>query len=157
MSKHKPELNLPSDCHLAYIVWQEAWYSQASASLNEHPHLMVSASARGSGGGVAWEFQIDGYELGGSPVTRVKMFEDSYAALTDIPEFFAALAEERPVTLDQVRAILDSLGAVDETERVSPYPEHQRETPATLTLAEIRSGTGWPQDARFILAPAAED
>ena len=116
-------MNLPEDTHLAYIVWHEAWYADTSRDFHEQPHLMVTAAA--DGGGCAWEFQIAGYELGGSPVTRVKMFEDAYAALAEMPEFFAALAELRPVTLDEVRVILDGLGAVDETPRVSPYPSQR--------------------------------
>ena len=114
-------MNLPENTHLAYIVWHEAWYHDATHIPGEHPHLMVSASA--GGGGCAWEFQIDGYELGGHEVTRVKMFDDAYAALAQMPEFFAALAERQPGTLKQVRAFLDALGAKDETPRVSPYPD----------------------------------
>jgi hypothetical protein len=114
-------MNLPEDTHLAYTVWHEAWYADASRIPGELPHLMVSASAKGSGGGVAWEFQVDEEELGREMVTRVKMFDDAYPALTQMPEFFAALAEQQPATLAEVRAILNGLGAVDETERVSPY------------------------------------
>lgn len=114
-------MNLPEDTHLAYTVWHEAWYADASRTPGEQPHLMVSASGDDEGG-VAWEFQIDDYELGNAPVTRVKIFEDAYAAFADMPEFFAALAERRPVTLDEVREILDGLGAIDETQRESPYP-----------------------------------
>jgi hypothetical protein len=117
-------MNLPDDTHLAYTVWHEAWYAEASRTPGEKPHLMVAASAKGSGGGVAWEFQVDGYELGGGRVTRVKMFDDAYAALGQMPEFFEMLAAQRPVTLTEVRDILHALGAVDETERVSPYAEH---------------------------------
>lgn len=116
-------MNLPEDTHLAYTVWHEAWYADLNRIPGEEPHLMVAASAEGSGGGVAWEFQIDGYQLGREPVTRVKMFDDAYAAFAQMPEFFAVLAEQTPQTLDDVRAILDALGAVDETPRVSPYPE----------------------------------
>jgi hypothetical protein len=116
-------MNLPEGTSLTYIVWHEAWYADASRTPGEHPHLMVSAAA--DEGGVAWEFQVDGYDLSGSPVTRVKMFEDAYAAFADMPEFFAALAEHRPVTLDEVQDILISLGATDTTPRVSPYPPRE--------------------------------
>jgi hypothetical protein len=128
-------MNLPEDTHLAYTVWHEAWYAAASPIPGEKPHLMVSAAS--DGGGVAWEFQIDGYDLSG-PVTRVKMFMDSYAAFAQMPEFFAALADQRPVTLDEVREILHALGAVDETPRESPYPARnpsQRER----VVAELNS------------------
>lgn len=115
-------MSLPEDTHLAYIVWHEAWYYDASRIPGEHPRLMVSASAEGTGGGVAWEFQIDCYDLSG-PVTRVKMFQDAYAAFAQIPEFFEMLAEQQPVTMTEVRDILHALGAVDETPRASPYAE----------------------------------
>jgi hypothetical protein len=115
-------MNLPAGTHLAYIVWHEAWYSRVPNLPQDHPHLMISASTGGQG--VGWEFPVEGYELCGRPVTRVKMFYDSYAAFAQVPEFFSALAEQQPLTLDEVRAILDSLGAVDETPRVSPYPEY---------------------------------
>lgn len=114
-------MNLPADTHLAYIVWQEAWYSQPGSGVPyEKPYLMVMASAKGTGGGVAWEFPIEEDDLGG-PVTRVLMFDDAYDAFVQMPEFFAALVEEKPKTLDAVRTILDRFGAVDETDRVSPY------------------------------------
>jgi hypothetical protein len=140
-------MNLPEDTRLAYTVWQEAWFYDPRN--NEEPFLMVSAAAKG--GGVAWEFQIDGYELGGNPVTRVKMFDDSYAALAQLPEFFAALAEQQPGTLDEVRALLGSLGAVDETPRVSPYSDRPPASRVTFSLAEVRDGTRWPRGARFAL------
>lgn len=122
-------MNLPEGTHLSYIVWHETWYADASRIPGDHPHLMVSAAA--DEGGCAWEFQIDGYDLSG-PVTRVKMFMDSYAAFAQMPEFFAALEAQRPVTLDGVRAILHSLGAVDET---------ARETPERYRTSDAESGT----------------
>jgi hypothetical protein len=116
-------MNIPEDCHLAYIVSHEAWYWDASRAPGENPHLSVSASGKGSGGGVAWEFDIEEMELGGKPVTRVKVFDDAYAAFAQVPELFAALADGGGTTLAAVRDLLDMLGAVDETERVSPYAE----------------------------------
>lgn len=130
-------MNLPKDTHLAYTVWTEAWWYDASRTPGDHPQLMISASAKGSGGGVAWEFPIESYELGGEMVTRLKMFNYSYQAMAQVPEFFAALMEQRPGTLDQVRAILDALGAVDETERVSPYTEDGRRLAEPAALDRI--------------------
>jgi hypothetical protein len=115
-------MNLPANTHLAYTVWAECWYSQVPGGPQEHPNLIVSASTAARG--VAWAFQIDGCKFRRSPVTRVTMLPDAYAAFAQVPEFFSALAERQPVTLDDVRAILDALGAVDETPRVSPYAEH---------------------------------
>jgi hypothetical protein len=113
-------MNLPEDTRLAYIVWDEAWWSRVPGQPADHPHLMVQVVSRD--GVVAWEFQVDGYGLSG-PVTRVTMFQDAYAAFAQIPEFFEMLAGQQPVTLTEVRDILHALGAVDETPRTSPYPE----------------------------------
>lgn len=114
-------MNLPDDTHLAYIVSHEAWYWDASRVPGENPHLNVSASAKGSGGGVAWEFEVEEVTLD-KPTARIKIFEDAFAAFTQVPELFAALADGDGSTLAGVRNLLDMLGAVDETERVSPYP-----------------------------------
>ena len=114
-------MNLPEGTHLAYVVSGEAWY--ASAARREIPDLMVMASAEGAGGGEEWEFQITEQELGGEMCTRVKMFNDSYAAFTQMPEFFAVLARTQPKTLADVRSVLAGFGAVDETKRVSPYAD----------------------------------
>jgi len=109
-------MNLPEGTHLAYIASHEAWY--AVPAQVAHPQLFVMASAEGSGGGVGWEFTVEEYELSGRPVVRVRMFFDSFAAYAQMPEFFAALAEQgESTTLASVRALLDSLGAVDETAR----------------------------------------
>ena len=126
-------MNLPEDTHLSYIVWHEAWYADASRIPGDKPHLNVQAAA--DDGGVAWEFQIDGYDLSG-PVTRLKMFQDSYAAFAQMPEFFEMLAEQRPVTLTEVRDILHALGAVDETPRESPYPP-RKPTPRERVVAQL--------------------
>ena len=64
------------------------------------------------------------------------MFQDSYAAFTEIAPFFATLADQRPTTLDEVRAILDGLGAVDETPRTSPYPDRPAVSRETRELAD---------------------
>jgi len=149
-------MNLPEGTHLAYTVWHEAWYAQAVEQAHERPNLMVAASAKGNGGGVAWEFQVSQYELGGKAVTRVLMFDDAYAALVQVPEFFAALAEYQPPTLDDVQEILHQFGAVDETERESPYGP-RRGTSATYALDEVRDGTQWPEGARFRLAAITDD
>ena len=110
-------MNLPEDTHLAYVAMHEAWY--AGASHIDHPQLAIEASHKG--GGCVWEFTAEEYELGGRQVVRVKMFFDSFAAYAQMPEFFAALAEQgESATLDSVRAALDALGAVDETERETP-------------------------------------
>jgi hypothetical protein len=113
-------MNLPDDTHLAYIVSHEAWYYRGDGK----PSLSVSASA--NGGGVAWEFEIEEMELGGKPVTRVKVFDDAYAAFAQVPELFAALADGAGTTLTACRGLLDMLGAADETGRTGPRGEAPR-------------------------------
>jgi hypothetical protein len=110
-------MDLPEHTHLAYVASHEAWYAHANQI--SHPQLSIMASHKG--GGVAWEFSAEEYELGGRQVVRVRMFFDSFAAYAQMPEFFAALAEQgETATLDSVRAALDALGALDETERETP-------------------------------------
>lgn len=111
-------MKLPKDTRLAYIVTHEAWYWDALRKSGgwEHPNLMVQASAKD--GGVAWEFAVEETKIGH---VRVAMFDDSWQAFDQMPEFFYALAElGENATLDQVRKALDLLGAVDETERTQP-------------------------------------
>lgn len=119
-------MNIPEDCHLAYVVSHEAWYWNAAKGTDSKPHLNVQASAKGTGGGVAWEFDVSEHFLGGEYCTRIEMFDDSYAAFADIPEFFALMREHQPGMLREVRGILDGLGAVDETERNDPYAGRQK-------------------------------
>lgn len=114
-------MNLPDDTHLAYIVSHEAYYWNAAKTPGEKPHLNVQASARGNGGGVAWEFDVSEHFLGNEYCTRIEMFDDAYAAFAEIPEFFVLMRERRPGTLREVRGILDGLGAADETKRTDPY------------------------------------
>jgi len=104
---------VPDDCRFAYIVNQEAWYSKVLT--DEPKEIMVMAAA--DDGGVAWEFGVEERVLGGETVVQLHPFNDAFDAFAQIPDFFAALAEEKPSTLDGVRGILDRLGAVDRTER----------------------------------------
>lgn len=121
-------MNLPEGTHLAYIVWRESWWYGKDGT-SEPPSVMISASAKGEGGGVAWEFPIEELELGGKPVTRAKIFYDAYEAFTQVPELFAALADGGGTTLAAVIQLLDMLGAVDETERTSPHASRQATEP----------------------------
>lgn len=126
------DTQLPEDTHLAYVISHEAWYANSIPDRN--PEINVMASAEG--GGVAWEFTVEEVDLGSSgPAIRVKVFEDAFAAFTQLPEFFALLAAEKTDTLDGVRGILDRLGAVDETERAN---NKYGEIPAKATANRIR-------------------
>jgi hypothetical protein len=136
---------LPEDCHLAYIVTREAWY--ANALPDRHPEINVLAAAEG--GGCAWEFTVEEVDLGHrDPAVRVKVFDDAFAVFAQIPEFFAALAAAKVTTLDEVRSVLDGMGAADETERRS---ERYGEIPAKATASRIQKAiydaTGVPSAA----------
>ena len=117
-------MDLPEDTHLAYVVRHEAWYWPGTRNVAGHdqPSLSVMASAKGTGGGCAWEFMIAEHPIGrGQPPLHVALFDDAFGAFTQVPELFAALAEQgERATLDSVRAVLDGLGAVDETARIHP-------------------------------------
>jgi len=108
-------VNIPKDCRLAYVVSHEAWYWDVSRSPGDKPHLNVQAAAYE--GGVAWEFEVSEYHLGGKPCTHIEMFDDAYEAFAQIPEFFVLMREHQPGTLREVRGILDGLGAEDVTKR----------------------------------------
>lgn len=45
------------------------------------------------------------------------MLDDAFAAFGQVPEFFAALGSEGVTTLEGARAVLDRMGAADETPR----------------------------------------
>ena len=109
---------LPEDTHLAYTVSHEAWYA-STPGIVSGPEIGIAASGEGSGGGVAWEFAVEEVDLGShGKVIRLRIFDDAFAAYSQIPEFFAALDSEKIGSLDEVRDLLDRLGAVDETKRV---------------------------------------
>jgi hypothetical protein len=106
---------MPEDCHLAYVVSHEAWYARQPGIVDQR-HIMVMASS--SGGGCAWEFSVTEHDFGShGRAIKVGVFDDAFAAFAQIPEFYAALVAEKVETLDETRALLDRMGAVDETER----------------------------------------
>lgn len=115
MSAEAQGRRIDDDCTWTYIVNSETYYAGGFA--NEDPSIGIHAHA--DGGGVKWEFKIS--ERDNSRAARLEMFFDAFAAFTDIPEFFKALADEEPATLVNVREILDRLGADDRTERVAPW------------------------------------
>jgi hypothetical protein len=108
-------MNLPDGARLTYIVSAEAYYK----SVTDRPEIWVAASA--GGGGSHWSVTVEQYRFGkGQPSARVCVFQDAFQAFTQVPEFFAALAASAACTLDDVRAVLDSIGAADETPRHAP-------------------------------------
>lgn len=110
---------LPDDTYLAYVVSHEAWYATEVGRADE-PSIYVQASA-GVNNGVTWEFEITEVHLTRDPGLKVGMFDDAFAAFAQIPWFFAALADQGYATLDGIRDLLDTHGAVDQTKRDRGY------------------------------------
>jgi hypothetical protein len=103
---------------LAYIDGRAAWYMQRRPQ-DERDYLTVCKSA--DDGGVGWEFQVVNYtEKLRTPALHVEIFDDAWAAFAEIAPVFAALAVERPQTLDAVAELLDRFGFADQTERDQP-------------------------------------
>jgi hypothetical protein len=144
-TEEKDMTDLPDDTHLAYTDYREAWYGKGEKT------LMVAASAKGTGGGVAWEFEVKEHDFDnhGKPI-RIGVFDDAFDAFTQIPEFFAVLAAKNTGTLDEVIGVLRSMGAVDETDRTSPYTEATRpaERDMQVVSAAILAGAREPDEAR---------
>jgi hypothetical protein len=110
---------LPGNTYLAYVVGHEAWYWNATGQ-DERPQITVCAAVPAQGNGTSgWEFVVEDHTglVPGEPSIQVQVFDDAFAAFRDVRKFFDALADGRVQTLDDVRALLVALGAVDETER----------------------------------------
>jgi hypothetical protein len=106
------------DTYLAYTVYHETyWWSQITpveSRPNEgRPCVQIHCASRG--GGVKWEFGVVEHDLY-RPALKLGIFDEGWEAFRVLRPFFDGLADVH--SLDGVRALLDSLGAVDETERV---------------------------------------
>ncbi|WP_306365371.1 hypothetical protein [Nocardia sp. CC227C] len=112
---------LADDATLTYTLRHEAWYAPALKQNGSDMPDAVYVHSSAQGGGVHWEFSIEDGRLNTRRTTVLRMFDDAYRAFTEVPEFFAALAAEQPTHLTDVVAILDRIGAVDDTARVDPY------------------------------------
>lgn len=101
---------------LAYIVGHEAWYHSAALRRSE-PYVMVGVYY--DGGGCDWELEITWVNLQGKECPRLKLFSDAWVAFVQQPALFLALAElnDSDPSVAEMTALLDRLGAVDQTER----------------------------------------
>jgi hypothetical protein len=110
-------MNLPPGAVFAYSFEPEAryWPTVTASNPDQVPDITVMASHLG--GGRHWEFLIEDPGTGELRLSRHSDPEDLEAARAQVPEFFAAMAELRPRTLEEVRAVLARLGAVDVTLR----------------------------------------
>jgi len=157
--KRMTENKLPEDTHLAYVISHEAWYW--SALPGRQPEVGVMASAKGTGGGVAWEFYIVEYDFSGSNPIKLGMFNEAFAAFEQIPEFFSALVAEKISSLEEVVALLRRIGAVDETDRTAPYTERGPAASAldtaTAVIRHHPAGIRDEDDARALAASVLKE
>jgi len=140
-------MNLPEGTHLAYYDYRATWYPSREQAID------ISASA-GPGEGGAWDFTVTEKNLGthGTAI-KVEIFEDAFAAFTQIPGFFAALATMASYPdLDTVILLLKSLGAADETAREAPAAPEA--SPAEKAAAVIRNHPAGTRDRKAALALA---
>jgi hypothetical protein len=114
LTDHGGYRELPGGAHLAYSCLHEI-----RARPGVPAEVYVFASKKGDGGGSRWGFSIIEKDLAG-PAIKVEVFEDAFAAFTEIPQFFVALARNQPNHMATVYALLRASGAVDETPRVDP-------------------------------------
>jgi len=110
-------VNLPEGAVFSYSFESEAWYWPAvlASDPGKVPDILVAA--RVPGDGCYWGLLIEDDGSGEVRLDRYCDPEDLDAARAQAPEFFAAMAELRPRTLEDVRAILVHLGAADITLR----------------------------------------
>jgi hypothetical protein len=114
-------MQTPDGHRLTYEVSHERWHAKLSG---DDIFEGVKVRLRGETG-VSWTFDISnpcamlGHEPP-EPMILVNVYYGDWDAFTQFPEFFAQLAERKPATLTEVIAILDALGAEDETVRQRP-------------------------------------
>lgn len=138
-------ITLPEDCYLDYVLPKEAWYREV---VREEPEIQIRASSRG--GGCLWEFAAVEVENIG---VQLRIFDDAWRALNDIPEFFQIIAASgQGTTLDDVRKILDGMGAVDSTERTRPTPDPERRVESATVTVRFTDGTD--RVINFLSTPA---
>ena len=128
-----PESTSPPVTAGKYVVDHEDHRRQAARRPNDLPAISATVGS--------WEVLLVDYsgELG-EPAIQMEIFDDAFAAFTEIPWFFTTLATERPNTLHQVRTVLDRLGFVDATERVQPAGV----VPAAPAAWRFNPAPGWP-------------
>lgn len=103
----------------AYVLVHEAWY--ADPARVQRPTLTVAVHDQDGDENFTFEFQeYAPGALAPDSALKLRVFDDAFAAFAELPEFLAALSDERPNTVAQLVAILDRLGARDMTARVRP-------------------------------------
>lgn len=99
---------LPAGTHLAYTVYDQA----------EWGRRLLAVEASPQHGEPAWAFHLLEDQDEDGPVLKLEMLDETWQAFAQIPGFFAALAEGgQKLAFEAVVRVLDSLGAVNETDR----------------------------------------
>jgi hypothetical protein len=116
-------ITLPDSYQLTYTVMHEAhWWPilKANGAAPDDGHPSININARNPDGRSKWDFSITDRELrNASPSLRLAIFDEDWDAFDLLAPFFAALAAGRAKTIEDVRALLDSFGATDVTERTA--------------------------------------
>ncbi|MGV9336641.1 hypothetical protein [Nocardia sp. NPDC003726] len=103
----------------AYVLVHEAWYTNPQRV--QRPTLTVAVRDQDGAEEAEFEFEeLPPGTLAPDSSLKLRVFDDAFGALAQLPEFLAALAAERPTTVAELVAILDRLGAEDITVRTRP-------------------------------------
>ena len=112
-------MNLPHRGVFAYSFEPEARYWAAVMAAHPEQPRDICVQVSYPNDGCDWQLVIE--EGGRDGVCLSRSCEPAHlaAAREQVPEFFAAMAEMRPRTIEEVREILTQLGAADLTMRES--------------------------------------
>jgi hypothetical protein len=149
---------------LEFSISTEAWYFTPS-TLRDNCTEEIFFGRRVEGDGCKWEACLRWYKFndGNPPALKVEVFHDAFAAFTESPGFFAALAGlsgKSPGT-EEAAALLREHGFADATPRESPNgrPPLRRIQHAAVdlydSLAEIVAEWGCPNTPMWHRARAA--
>ena len=116
-----------------HVTFYRSWRA-FPRSRDRADDIVVGVEPNGEHAGGNYEFTIEhiGTEPGRRPIAlRVQLFNDSWRAFADLPEFFDLLASldrsdgDRPgVTLDDLMPMLRGLGWFDKTDGYAANHEH---------------------------------
>ncbi len=121
MTQASEQQTLPAVTQLAYTICHEesVWLRLPYNQRPNKGRRAIGVCAQ-NGHDNRWEFYLVEHVHHGSPALEVSLFPEAWPAFRQIPQFFAALAAgSQALTLEGVVALLDGLGAVDETQRHS--------------------------------------
>ena len=125
-----------NEARRAFVWSSRAWY-RSVAPENEIVFGMYYPD-----GGTDGEMSMRWYDLGGSEVPRLEVYDDSWAVLASFSDLLATLATWDDENIDQelfVKILLEH-GFVDDTKYDSPYePEEEKLRKSLLVAQELVS------------------